>query len=154
MVNIIKKRIIDWDNQLRKERHFNEKFGTNLSPSAVKELTGSFRRLTEKNKIKIGDGTLASCEEFYLSLDIMKQNQYTQICKKRSAAFYKIGDEPNSDKTNSEHQRLFKEQDEKLDDFKTQNNWALFNKQIVSCVQPIQIYYLKTLKRKKVLMKL
>ena len=75
MVDIIKKRVIDWDNQLRKEKHFNEKFGTNLSPSCVKELTGSFRRLTEKSKNKIGDGTLEQCEEFYLSLDLMKQNQ-------------------------------------------------------------------------------
>tara|TARA_Y100000389_G_scaffold128763_1_gene126214 strand:- start:508 stop:894 length:387 start_codon:yes stop_codon:yes gene_type:complete len=128
MVDIIKKRVIDWDNQLRKERHFNEKFGTNLSTSAVKELTGSFRRLTEKNKIKIGDGTLASCEEFYLSLDIMKQNQYTHICKNRSAAFYKIGDEPDSDKKNSEYQKVFKEWDEKLDEFKKHNNWNSFNK--------------------------
>jgi len=55
MVDIIKKRVIDWDNQLRREKHFNEKFGTNLSPSCVKELTGSFRRLTEKNKIDIHD---------------------------------------------------------------------------------------------------
>ena len=55
MVDIIKKRVIDWDNQLRKEKHFNEKFGTNLSPSCVKELTGSFRRLTEKSKNKIGE---------------------------------------------------------------------------------------------------
>jgi len=31
MVDIVKKRVIDWDNQLRKEKHFNEKFGTNLS---------------------------------------------------------------------------------------------------------------------------
>ena len=81
MVDIVKKRVIDWDNQLRKEKHFNEKFGTNLSPSSVKELTGSFRRLTEKSKSKIGDGTLQQCEEFYLSLDLMKQNQYTHICK-------------------------------------------------------------------------
>ena len=50
MVDIVKKRVIDWDNQLRKEKHFNEKFGTSLSPSEVKEFTGSFRRLTEKSK--------------------------------------------------------------------------------------------------------
>ena len=24
MVDIVKKRVIDWDNQLRKEKHFNE----------------------------------------------------------------------------------------------------------------------------------
>ncbi len=128
MVDIIKKRVIDWDNQLRKEKHFNEKFGTNLSPSAVKELTGSFRRLTDKSKSKIGDGTLQACEEFYLSLDLMRQNQYTNICKNRSAAFYKIGDEPDSDKNNSEFQKLFEEWDKKLNEFKIQNNWSRFIK--------------------------
>jgi hypothetical protein len=127
MVDIIKKRVIDWDNQLRKEKHFNEKFGTNLSPSCVKELTGSFRRLTEKSKNKIGDGTLEQCEEFYLSLDLMKQNQYIHICKNRSAAFYKIGDEPDSDKNNSDFQNEFSEWDEKLNEFKSQNGWDKFS---------------------------
>ena len=53
-MDIIKKRVIDWDLQLRKERDFNDKFGTNLSLSEIKELTGSFRRLTDKSKPKIG----------------------------------------------------------------------------------------------------
>tara|TARA_Y100000768_G_scaffold192601_1_gene144416 strand:- start:5258 stop:5644 length:387 start_codon:yes stop_codon:yes gene_type:complete len=128
MVDIIKKRVIDWDNQLRKEKHFNEKFGTNLSQSEVKELTGSFRRLTEKSKDKIGNGTLEPCEEFYLSLDLMRQNQYTNICKNRSAAFYKIGDEPDSDKNNSQYQKVFKEWDEELNIFKKNNNWEQFDK--------------------------
>jgi hypothetical protein len=129
MIDIVKKRVIDWDNQLRKEKHFNEKFGTNLSPSEVKELTGSFRRLTDKSKSKIGDGTLEPSEEFYLSLDIMKKNQYSHICKNRSAAFYKIGDEPDSDKDNSDNQNAFREWDQKLDEFKSQNNWDKFIKQ-------------------------
>ena len=128
MVDIVKKRVIDWDNQLRKEKHFNEKFGTNLNPSEVKELTGSFRRLTEKSKSKIGDGTLEQSEEFYLSLDLMKQNQYSHICKNRSAAFYKIGDEPDSDKNNSEYQQVFKKWDQELKDFKDKNDWMKFNK--------------------------
>tara|TARA_B100001113_G_C21119542_1_gene626802 strand:- start:3053 stop:3439 length:387 start_codon:yes stop_codon:yes gene_type:complete len=128
MIDIIKKRVIDWDNQLRKEKHFNEKFGTNLSPSEVKELTGSFRRLTAKSKEKIGNGTLEPCEEFYLSLDLMRQNQYTNICKNRSAAFYKIGDEPDSDKYNSQHQQVFKEWDDELNKFKEANNWSTFIK--------------------------
>ena len=128
MVDIVKKRVIDWDNQLRKEKHFNEKFGTNLTPSEVKELTGSFRRLTEKSKSKIGDGTLEQSEEFYLSLDLMKQNQYSHICKNRSAAFYKIGDEPDSDKNNSEYQQVFKKWDQELKDFKDINDWIKFNK--------------------------
>ena len=126
MIDIVKKRVIDWDNQLRKEKHFNEKFGTNLSPSEVKELTGSFRRLTDKSKI--GDGTLEPSEEFYLSLNIMKKNQYSHICKNRSAAFYKIGDEPDSDKDNSDNQNAFREWDQKLDEFKSQNNWDKFIK--------------------------
>jgi hypothetical protein len=129
MIDIVKKRVIDWDNQLRKEKHFNEKFGTNLTPSEVKELTGSFRRLTDKSKSKIGDGTLEPSEEFYLSLDIMKKNQYSHICKNRSAAFYKIGDEPDSDKDNSDNQNAFREWDQKLDEFKSQNNWDKFIKQ-------------------------
>jgi hypothetical protein len=128
MIDIVKKRVIDWDNQLRKEKHFNEKFGTNLSPSEVKELTGSFRRLTDKSKSKIGDGTLEPSEEFYLSLDIMKKNQYSHICKNRSAAFYKIGDEPDSDKDNTDNQNDFREWDQKLDEFKSQNNWDKFIK--------------------------
>lgn len=128
MIEIVKKRVIDWDNQLRKEKHFNEKFGTNLTPSEVKELTGSFRRLTDKSKSKIGDGTLEPSEEFYLSLDIMKKNQYSHICKNRSAAFYKIGDEPDSDKDNSDNQNAFREWDQKLDEFKSQNNWDKFIK--------------------------
>ncbi|MBL6700530.1 MAG: hypothetical protein ISP96_01490 [Gammaproteobacteria bacterium] len=128
MIDIVKKRVIDWDNQLRKEKHFNEKFGTNLTPSEVKELTGSFRRLTDKSKSKIGDGTLEPSEEFYLSLDIMKKNQYSHICKNRSAAFYKIGDEPDSDKDNSDNQNDFREWDQKLDEFKSQNNWDKFIK--------------------------
>ena len=128
MIDIVKKRVIDWDNQLRKEKHFNEKFGTNLTPSEVKELTGSFRRLTDKSKSKIGDGTLEPSEEFYLSLDIMKKNQFSHICKNRSAAFYKIGDEPDSDKDNSDNQNAFREWDQKLDEFKSQNNWDKFIK--------------------------
>jgi len=128
MIDIVKKRVIDWDNQLRKEKHFNEKFGTNLSPSEVKELTGSFRRLTDKSKSKIGDGTLEPSEEFYISLDMMKKNQYSHICKNRSAAFYKIGDEPDSDKDNSDNQNAFREWDQKLDEFKSQNNWDKFIK--------------------------
>jgi len=128
MIDIVKKRVIDWDNQLRKEKHFNEKFGTNLTPSEVKELTGSFRRLTDKSKCKIGDGTLEPSEEFYLSLDIMKKNQYSHICKNRSAAFYKIGDEPDSDKDNFDNQNAFREWDQKLDEFKSQNNWDKFIK--------------------------
>ena len=42
MIDIVKKRVIDWDNQLRKEKHFNEKFGTNLTPSEVKELVSEY----------------------------------------------------------------------------------------------------------------
>ena len=58
----------------------------------------------------------------------MKQNQYSNICKNRSAAFYKIGDEPDSDKNNSEYQQVFKKWDQELKDFKDKNEWIKFNK--------------------------
>ena len=58
----------------------------------------------------------------------MKKNQYSNICKNRSAAFYKIGDEPDSDKDNSDNQNAFREWDQKLDEFKSQNNWDKFIK--------------------------
>ena len=127
MIDIVKKRVIDWDLQLRKERNFNEKFGTSLSLSEIKELTGSYRRLTEKSKTKIGKKILEQCEEFYLSLDTFKQNQYTEICKNRSAAFFRIGKEPKKDPTTEKDFATFKEWDSKLEDFKNNNNWENFN---------------------------
>ena len=127
MIDIVKKRVIDWDLQLRKERDFNEKFGTSLSLSEIKELTGSYRRLTEKSKTKIGKNILEQCEEFYLSLDAFKQNQYTEICKNRSAAFFRIGKEPKKDPTTDQDFRTFKEWDDKLKEFKTDNKWEDFN---------------------------
>ena len=127
MIDIVKKRVIDWDLQLRKERDFNEKFGTNLSLSEIKELTGSYRRLTEKSKTKIGKNILEQCEEFYLSLDTFKQNQYTEICKNRSAAFFRIGKEPKKDPTTDQDFAKFKEWDEKLKEFKSDNKWEDFN---------------------------
>ncbi len=127
MIDIVKKRVIDWDLQLRKERNFNEKFGTSLSLSEIKELTGSYRRLTEKSKTKIGKKILEQCEEFYLSLDTFKQNQYTEICKNRSAAFFRIGKEPKKDPTTEKDFATFKEWDSKLEEFKNNNNWENFN---------------------------
>ena len=90
-------------------------------------MQSQIRENREKSKSKIGDGTLEQCEEFYLSLDLMKQNQYIHICKNRSAAFYKIGDEPDSDKNNSDYQNEFSEWDEKLNEFKIQNGWDKFS---------------------------
>lgn len=127
MIDIVKKRVIDWDLQLRKERDFNEKFGTSLSLSEIKELTGSYRRLTEKSKSKIGKNILEQCEEFYLSLDTFKQNQYTEICKNRSAAFFRIGKEPKKDPTTDQDFAKFKEWDDKLKEFKSDNKWEGFN---------------------------
>ena len=127
MIDIVKKRVIDWDLQLRKERDFNEKFGTSLSLSEIKELTGSYRRLTEKSKTKIGKNILEQCEEFYLSLDTFKQNQYTEICKNRSSAFFRIGKEPKKDPTTDQDFRTFKEWDDKLKEFKTDNKWEDFS---------------------------
>ena len=127
MIDIVKKRVIDWDLQLRKERDFNEKFGTSLTLSQIKELTGSFRRLTEKSKTKIGKNILEQCEEFYLSLDTFKQNQYTEICKNRSAAFFRIGKEPKKDPTTEQDYTIYKEWDDKLKEFKSDNRWEDFN---------------------------
>ena len=127
MIDIVKKRVIDWDLQLRKERDFNEKFGTSLSLSEIKELTGSYRRLTEKSKTKIGKNILEQCEEFYLSLDTFKKSQYTEICKNRSAAFFRIGKEPKKDPTTDKDFATFKEWDSRLKEFKNDNKWDDFN---------------------------
>ena len=127
MIDIVKKRVIDWDLQLRKERDFNEKFGTSLSLSEIKELTGSYRRLTERSKTKIGKNILEQCEEFYLSLDKFKQNQYTEICKNRSAAFFRIGKEPKKDPTTVKDFATFREWDSRLEKFKNDNKWDDFN---------------------------
>ena len=127
MIDIIKKRVIDWDLQLSKEKNFNEKFGTNFTLSQVKELTGSFRRLTEKSKVKIGTKVLEQCEEFYLSLDKLKQNQYTNICKNRSAAFFRIGHEPKKTPTTDLDHKNFIELDSELKKFKDENDWDKFN---------------------------
>ena len=126
MIDIVKKRVIDWNLQLRKEKDFNVKFGTNLTLSEVKELTGSFRRLTEKSLDKIGKYKLEPCEEFYLSLDGYKQNQYTGLCKKRSAAFFKIGKEPKKTKNSPTDILKFNELDQQLKIFKEENNWDKF----------------------------
>tara|TARA_B100000073_G_C23359732_1_gene422338 strand:- start:60 stop:497 length:438 start_codon:yes stop_codon:yes gene_type:complete len=126
-MDIVKKRVIDWDLQLRKERDFNEKFGTNLSMSDIKELTGSFRRLTEKSKAKIGKGILQQCEEFYLSLDKIKQEEYTRLCKERSAAFFRTGNEPKKDPTTTKDINNFIDLDEKLKEFKDENDWNGFS---------------------------
>ena len=126
-MDIIKKRVIDWDLQLRKERDFNDKFGTNLSLSEVKELTGSFRRLTDKSKPKIGKGVLQQCEEFYLSLDNLKREEYTLICKERSAAFFRIGSEPKKNPTSDKDIINFNSFDEKLKEFKQDNNWDKYS---------------------------
>jgi len=55
---ISSKRVIDWDNQLRKERDLKNQLGDSWSLSQVKELTGSFRRLTVKDRSIVGKGVL------------------------------------------------------------------------------------------------
>ena len=82
MNDISTKRIIDWDNQLRKERDLKNQLGDSWSLSQVKELTGSFRRLSAKDRSVIGKGVLEQCEEFYVSLDALGKNAYSQIAKK------------------------------------------------------------------------
>tara|TARA_Y100000996_G_scaffold353238_1_gene293081 strand:- start:103 stop:501 length:399 start_codon:yes stop_codon:yes gene_type:complete len=125
-MDIIKKRVIDWDLQLRKERDFNDKFGTNLSLSEIKELTGSFRRLTEKSKPKIGKGILQQSEEFYLSLSDVKKEEYTKLCKDRSAAFFRVGKEPKKNETTNYDLKILADLESKLKQFKSDNNWEGF----------------------------
>ena len=90
--------------------------------SHVKELTESFRRLVDKDKAKIGKGILVDCEEFYLSLDTIARNAYSEICKNRSSAYFSIkrGDEKyNSDPALKE----FISWNEKLQSFKENNGY-------------------------------
>ena len=131
MIDIVKNRVIDWDLQLRKEQNFNEKFGTNLSLNEIKELTGSFRRLTSKSKSKIGQNIFEQCEEFYLSLNTLKQNQYINICKNRSAAFFRIGNEPKKLPSSEQDYIDFEKWEKELKDFKENNDWVKFNREKV-----------------------
>tara|TARA_S200000501_G_C20285994_1_gene509396 strand:- start:42 stop:434 length:393 start_codon:yes stop_codon:yes gene_type:complete len=127
MNDITKTRVIDWDKQLRKERDLKKSLGDSWSISQVKELTGSYRRLTENDKNKIGKGILSACEEFYLSLDTIARNAYSQICKNRSSAHFSI----NNELSNKEDDPAFKDflnWDNKLQDFKKNNGWERFNK--------------------------
>ena len=122
MTEISKDRVIDWDNQLRKERDLKSNLGESWTLSQVKELTGSFRRLANKDKDKIGKGILVDCEEFYLSLDAIGRNAYSEICKNRSSAHFAIkrGDEKyDSDPALKE----FISWDEKLQSFKGNNGY-------------------------------
>ena len=122
MTEISKDRVIDWDNQLRKERDLKSNLGESWTLSQVKELTGSFRRLVNKDKDKIGKGILVDCEEFYLSLDAIGRNAYSEICKSRSSAHFAIkrGDEKyDSDPALKE----FISWDEKLQSFKGNNGY-------------------------------
>ena len=127
MNDITKTRVLDWDKQLRKERDLHKNLGDSWSISQVKELTGSYRRLTSKDKSKIGKGILSSCEEFYLSLDTIARNAYSEICKNRSSAHFSI----NKELVNKEEDPSFKnflEWDDKLKAFKKNNGWERFCK--------------------------
>ena len=125
MNDISTKRVIDWDNQLRKERDLKNQLGDQWSLSQVKELTGSFRRLTIEDRGKIGKGMLVQCEEFYVSLDAIGKNAYSQLCKKRSAAHFAI----NRESSDFESDPSYKEYlvcDKELEDFKKNNGWDKF----------------------------
>ena len=126
MNEISSKRVIDWDNQLRKERDLKNQLGDSWSLSQVKELTGSFRRLSVKDRSIIGKGVLEQCEECYVSLDALGKNAYSQICKKRSAAHFSINRD-NSDIDNDPACKEFAKYDTELEDFKKNNGWDKFN---------------------------
>ena len=122
MTEISKDRVIDWDNQLRKERDLKSNLGESWTLSQVKELTGSFRRLANKDKDKIGKGILVDCEEFYLSLDPIGRNAYSEICKSRSSAHFaikRVDEKYDSDPALKE----FISWDEKLQSFKENNGY-------------------------------
>jgi len=123
---ISSKRVIDWDNQLRKERDLKNQLGDSWSLSQVKELTGSFRRLSIKDRSIIGKGVLEQCEEFYVSLDALGKNAYSQICKKRSAAHFSINRD-SSDTDNDPAYKEFVKYDKELEEFKKNNGWDKYN---------------------------
>ena len=125
MNDISTKRIIDWDNQLRKERDLKNQLGESWSMSQVKELTGSFRRLSAEDRTKIGKGILVECEEFYVSLDALGKNAYSEICKKRSAPHFAINREMPDPENDPSYQE-FVDYDKELEEFKKNNGWDRF----------------------------
>ena len=125
MNDISTKRIIDWDNQLRKERDLKNQLGDSWSMSQVKELTGSFRRLSAEDRTKIGKGILVECEEFYVSLDALGKNAYSEICKKRSVAHFAINREMPDPENDPSYQE-FVDYDKELEEFKKNNGWDRF----------------------------
>ena len=56
-------------------------------------------------------------------LDKIKQEEYTLICRDRSAAFFRIGSEPKKNPTSDKDLINFNSLDEKLKEFKQNNNW-------------------------------
>ena len=122
MTDISKNRVIDWDKQLRKERDLKASLGDDWTSSQVKELTGSFRRLLDKDKSKIGKGILDECEEFYLALDTIARHAYIEICKNRSSAHFSIkrGNEKHDDDPALKEFIMW---DEKLQIFKENNGY-------------------------------
>ena len=88
------------------------------------ELNGLGLIFIEDRK-KIGKGILETCEEFYVSLDALGKNAYSELCKKRSAAHFAINREspdPESDPSYKEYLEL----DKALEDFKKNNGWDKF----------------------------
>jgi len=127
VTDISKNRVIDWDKQLRKERDLMSNLGDEWTLSQVKELTGSFRRLVDKDKDKVGTGVLVDCEEFYLSLDTIARNAYSIICKNRSSAHFSI--KRGEDKHDEDPAlKDFIEWDKKLQLFKKNNGYENLSK--------------------------
>ena len=82
--------------------------------------------MTVKDRSIVGKGVLEQCEEFYVSLDALGKNAYSQICKKRSAAHFSINRD-NSDSDNDPAYKEFVKYDQELDEFKKNNGWDKFN---------------------------
>ena len=55
------------------------------------------------------------------------QGNNTNLCKNRSAAFFRIGKEPKKNPTTIIDHKKFKELDNELEKFKKDNDWDNFN---------------------------
>ena len=87
----------------------------------IKEYPLDKIQATTTAKIKQYNDNLKAANK--ADLDKFKQEEYTLICKERSAAFFRIGSEPKKNPTSDEDLINFNSLDEKLKEFKQNNNW-------------------------------
>ena len=63
--------------------------------------------------------------EGYNSSDVKKE-EYTKLCKDRSAAFFRVGKEPKKNETTNYDLKILADLESKLKQFKSDNNWEGF----------------------------